>query len=140
MSEPIQKQELTVIIRIRGSKETRYEVEETIAKHMHLTRKLHAAVFPKPNMAMIQKCKDFITWGPIGIELLTKLVEKRGEVEKTKVAAVVDGFAKGERPIKLFRLHPPVGGFKKSTKLPFPKGELGKRDAASLEKLLTRML
>lgn len=118
--------------------ETRTEVEETLSRHLHLTRKLHCSVFSRDVTSWIRKCKDYITWGPIDKELLTKLVEKRGGTKD--VAKVVEAFMKGEQPIPVFRLHPPVGGFKKPTKLPVPKGALGKRDAESLKKLLTRML
>ncbi len=129
-----------IVIRIRGSKETRFEVEETLARHLHVSRKIHASVFSKPITPWLQKCKDYITWGPIDTATLTQLVEKRGGKQTKSTAAIVEEFTKGEMPIKLFRLHPPVGGFKKSTKLAFPKGELGKRDAESMKKLLLRML
>ncbi|MFH1247029.1 MAG: 50S ribosomal protein L30 [Candidatus Micrarchaeota archaeon] len=137
--------EMITIIRIRGSMETRTEVEETLSSHLHLTRKLHCSVFSRDVKGWLQKAKDYITWAPIDPETLSQLVEKRGEVnhkkiDKKDVAQIVAAFAAGQQPIKLFRLHPPVGGFKKSTKAPFPKGELGKRDAESMKKLLLRML
>ncbi len=134
MVEPI------VIIRVRGSKETRYDIELTIAEHLHLTRKLHASVFTKPIGPWLQKCKDYITWGPIDKDTLTKLIEKRGGKQTKTPAVLTEEFMNGQMPIKVFRLHPPIGGFKKSTKLPVPKGELGKRDAEAIKKLLLRML
>ncbi len=125
---------------MRGSMETRYEVEETLSKHLHLTRKLHCSVFARSISPWLQKCKDYVTWAPIDKETLLQLVSKRGNVAEKEVENMVTAFLKGGQPIKVFRLHPPVGGFKKSTKLGFPKGELGKRDAESMKKLLTRML
>ena len=54
--------------------------------------------------------------------MIKELNEKRGK-DKEK------GF---------YRLHPPIGGFKKSTKLAFPKGILGEHK--DISKLLRRML
>ena len=115
--------QLTVVIRIRGSMETRGEIEETLSTHMRLTRKFHCAVFSRDIKGWLQKAKDYITWGPIDDALYAELKQKRGKEGK-----------------RIFRLHPPNGGFKHSTKLPFPKGELGKRSGESMKKLLTRML
>lgn len=116
--------ELIAVVRIRGSMETRTEVEETLSRHLRVTRRMHCAVFSTDIKGWLQKAKDYVAWGPIGEALLAAMREKRGE---TKDATT-------------FRLHPPRGGFKKSTKTPFPKGELGKRDAESMKKLLLRML
>ena len=116
--------EMIVVIRIRGSMETRHEVEETLARHLHLTRKFHCAVFSTDIKGWLQKAKDYITWGPIDDATFKELIAKRGAGMEQR----------------LYRLHPPVGGFKKSTKIAFPKGELGKRSAEPMKKLLLRML
>ncbi len=116
--------ETIVVIRIRGSMETRYDIEDTLSQHLHLTRRMHCSVFSKDIRGWLQKAKDYITWGPIDAETYKQLIAKRGEGKEQK----------------LYRLHPPKGGFKKSTKIAFPKGELGKRDAESIKKLLLRML
>ncbi len=116
--------EMTVVIRIRGSMETRQEIEDTLSSHLHLTRRMHCSVFTTNIAGWLQKAKDYVAWGSIDEATYKQLLEKRGEGKAQK----------------LYRLHPPRGGFKKSTKLPFPKGELGKRDAESMKKLLLRML
>ncbi|MDP3742676.1 MAG: hypothetical protein Q8R15_05155 [Candidatus Micrarchaeota archaeon] len=116
--------EMIVVIRIRGSMETRQEIEDTLSQHLHVTRRMHAAVFTTNIAGWLQKAKDYITWGFIDADTYKQLIAKRGDGKEQK----------------LYRLHPPKGGFKKSTKIAFPKGELGKRDAESMKKLLLRML
>ncbi len=124
--------ELIAVIRLRGLVKIRKDVELALSKHLLVKRTLHCAVCAKVPQGVLQKCKDFITWGPIDKETLQKLVEKRGKPEDEKKIEA------GETTV--FRLHPPRGGFKKSTKLPFPKGELGLRDETSMQKLIVRML
>ncbi len=103
--------------------ETRKDTEETLSKHLHLTRKFHCAVFDRDIAGWLQKTRDYVTWGPIDEDTYKQLCVKR------KV-----------KDVNLFRLHPPVGGFKHSTKKHFPKGELGKRDGDSMKKLLLKMM
>ncbi len=112
-------------IRIRGSFRVKRGIEATLSHHLHLTRNMHCVVFKRDVSPLLQKAKDYTTWSDVDEETVKKL-SKRREAEG--------------RSYVLFRLHPPVGGFKKSTKLPFPAGELGKRDADSMKKLLERML
>jgi hypothetical protein len=57
---------------------------------------------------------------------MDKVISKRGQKD---AKGVYRGFC---------RLHPPIGGFKKSTKLAYPRGILG--DKKDIAKLLERML
>ncbi len=122
--------ELIAVIRVRGSKETRTPVEETLRTHLHLTRRHNCAIFHfNPTVkGWLQMAKDYITWAPVSQAVVNELLAKRGEGAKTVADALP------------FRLHPPRGGFRKSTKLPFPRGELGKRTPELMEKLLKSML
>ena len=64
----------------------------------------------------------------IGIDNFQKDVDK-----------ILEGIKKGDWKIKkFFRLHPPIKGFKKSTKKPVPQGVLGKNK--DIAKLLEKML
>ncbi|MBI4406730.1 hypothetical protein HY571_02345 [Candidatus Micrarchaeota archaeon] len=112
-------------IRIRGSFRVKRGIEAALSHHLHLTRGMHCVVFKRDVSSQLQKAKDYITWSEVDEEIVKKL-SRRKEAEG--------------RDYVLFRLHPPRGGFKKSTKLPFPRGELGKRDADSMKKLLERMV
>jgi len=71
---------------------------------------------------MLIICQDYVTWGIISDELVTKVEEKKGKVET---------------PIKFFHLRPPSKGYE-SLKLPYPKGSMGKRE--SLDELVKRMI
>lgn len=122
--------QLIAVIRVRGSKETRTPIEETLRVHLHLTRRHNCAVFTlnATVKGWLQLAKDYIAWAPVSQALVNELLLKRGEGAKTVAEALP------------FRLHPPRGGFRKSTKLPFPKGELGQRTPESMEKLLKSMM
>ena len=77
-------------------------------------------------MGMVKKMATFISFGTVDKKLMDEVIAKRGQKD---VKGVYRGFC---------RLHPPVGGFKKSTKVNAPKGILGKNDV--ITKLLERML
>lgn len=117
---------------------------------------------------MLQRAKDYVTWGPISKDTLIKLLQKRGRPKSygstiIKDQRVTDVFIKkhtsysnlqalaealliGE--IKLteidcitpvFRLHPPKGGHKGSVKRSFKnKGVVGNR-GSEINLLLERM-
>ncbi len=147
---------MIAVIRIRGKVGVRKEIEDTM-KMLRLHRK-HHCVLLKINdsvKGMLQKVKDYVTWGEISEEMLKKLVEKRGRkvgdkrLSKEEVDKVVEEIKNSEeQPAKVliklglkpvFRLTPPSKGFKKSIKQHYPKGELGYRGEA-INELLERMI
>ena len=72
---------------------------------------------------MIHKIKDYVAWGEVSKDTLKKLEELKAEGDK----------------VKRYRLHPPRGGFRRTTKRPRPDGELGYR-GAEINKLIERMI
>ena len=136
------------VVRIRGSMQTNSKVEHTM-KMLHLTRKNHATILPQTPeyRGMLQKTKDYITFGEISDETLKNMIERRGVMtdnKKPDAAAAVEGLKNGatlkELGLKpLFRLSPPIGGFKGGIKTAFPKGALGNRKEA-INQLLEKML
>ena len=115
---------VVAVIRITGQLGLRKEVKDTLYR-LKLRRKLVCILIEETDevkMGMVKKIKEFVTYGKIEDKFVKELETKRGK-DKAK------GF---------YRLHPPIGGFKKSTKLPAPKGILGKND--NIDKLLRRML
>jgi len=105
------------IIRIRGTDDVKEGIESTM-RMLKLHKKNTCSIYPKTDslMGMLQKCKDYVTYGEIDEETYQLLLEKRsikkdGEVEN------------------YFHLHPPRGGFeRKGIKTPFTlKGALGYR-------------
>ncbi|MEI6058603.1 MAG: uL30 family ribosomal protein [archaeon] len=114
-----------VVIRIAGQVGLRRDIAETLYR-LKIRRKLACVLVDEKDpvmMGMVLSVKEYVTYGPVDAALIKELNEKRG-VDKEK------GF---------YRLHPPIGGFKKSVKLAATeKGILGINK--DIDKLLRRML
>ena len=103
-------------------------------------------------MGMLGKVKNFTAFGEIDKDTLKHLILKRGRVlgdkmidEKKVTESFINELLDGKKRMKdigakeFFRLHPPKGGMKKSTKLLYPKGVLGNQ-GKDINKLLMRMI
>ncbi|MFP4402915.1 MAG: uL30 family ribosomal protein [Candidatus Woesearchaeota archaeon] len=90
------------VILIRGLCKVRKDIKDSII-YLNLHRKNYCAIVvnTKDNLGMINKAKDYLTWGEIDLDTYKELLEKRSEKDK-------DGNVK-----KFFRLHPPRGGFER---------------------------
>ncbi|MBU1197500.1 50S ribosomal protein L30 [Candidatus Micrarchaeota archaeon] len=150
------------IIRIRGSMETQRTVEKALVQ-LHLTRKNHCVFITNTpsHKGILQKGKDFLTWGEVSAPVVLQLLQKRGRVAGDRPVSdeyveknspfktlneLADALAQGTATMKtvkglrpMLRLSPPLKGFKASVKRPYPKGVLGYR-GADIEKLLARMM
>jgi len=150
------------VVRLRGTINVRKDVKDTL-KLLRLNRVNHATLIPSTPqyLGMLQKAKDYITWGEVSKETILKLLRKRGEIvggkkltdhyiqekgyknleeiaEKIYSLEVKLKDLNGIKPV--FRLHPPSGGFKKSLKRAFQEGgELGYR-GEKINKLLEKMM
>ena len=117
------------VIRIKGQVRVNGRIVDTLSM-LNLHNKLHCSVFKgtPPIIGMLDKVKNFTTFGEIDDSTLKELKEKREEI--------VDG-----KPKKFFRLHPPIGGFeRKGTKVSFNAGgALGYR-GVKINDLIKRML
>jgi len=136
------------VIRVRGSVNLSNDVEDTL-RMLNLKSSNHCTVIPetKQYTGMLRKAKDRITWGAIGNKTLSKLLEKRSRISQEKLKEMKmktfdelsDALIKNKMKLKLiFRLNPPLHGFK-STRLPYPKGDLGFR-GEKINELLERMI
>ena len=137
---------MIAVIRIAGQAGIRTDVEETL-KRLNIHRKLTCTlVDSKDNkFNMVKSVRDFVTYGEISDELVKQIILNRGETLEGKkiaekdVVKIIEGIKKGDWKIKkFFRLHPPRGSFKKSTKIAYPKGILGENK--DIAKLIERML
>ena len=138
------------VIRVRGTVGLRKNVEDTL-KMLRLTRKMHCVLIKDNDCmkGMLQKVKDFITWGEIDDDVLRSLIEKRGrkpvdarlsKKEADDIFKKVKSNEKIPEEIKpVFRLSPPSKGFKESIKQHYPDGELGYR-GKEINELLKRMI
>jgi len=157
------------IIRIRGTVNTPYDVEYTL-RLLRLHKKYHCVLYPSnlPGLqGMLEKVKDWVTWGEIDRETLIQLLKARGRIPGGKkltddyvdsklnelgikggIPALADAILSGKimlhkvdnliKPV--FRLHPPRGGFKRTIKKPITQGgETGYRGPA-INELIKKML
>ena len=125
--------EKIAIIRVRGLTKIKGEIADTL-NMLRLYRKNFCVIVPStPDyLGMINKAKDYITWGKIDDETEKLLFEKRGEKTKEEGKEVFK---------KFFRLSPPIKGFgRKGIKLPFSVGGgLGDR-AEKINDIIRRMV
>ncbi|MGQ9788305.1 MAG: 50S ribosomal protein L30 [Candidatus Hadarchaeaceae archaeon] len=148
------------VIKIRGDINARQEVKDTL-RMLGLARVNHCILVEDNDsvLGMLRKVKDYVTWGEIRADVLQQLLAKRGKLIGDKrltdelvrgrlnlslaelAAKVVGSNMKLEDVCikKVFRLHPPSGGFK-STKRPVKGlGDLGYR-GDKINDLLIRMM
>ncbi|MEW6070654.1 MAG: 50S ribosomal protein L30 [Candidatus Thermoplasmatota archaeon] len=150
-----------VVIRVRGSVNIRKDIKATL-RMLRLTRANHCVILPPTAdyIGMLQKVKDYITWGEIENETLEMLIKKRARLqsnipltekwlkENTKYSsfkelanALVNCQVKfSEIPIRpIFRLNPPrkgYGGVKRAYKVGGALGDRGK----DINDLISRMV
>ena len=151
------------VVRVRGTLRIKPDIKETL-KLLRLNRVNHCVVIPdtKEYRGMLQKSKDYITWGEIDQETLQNMIKARGKVEgdnpvtdefvKAKSSfkgieelaeAVINGKAsykdlEGVKPV--FRLAPPVkGGYEGIKRAHTNGGALGYR-GNEINKLISRMI
>ncbi len=158
---------LYLIIRIRGTVDVRPEVEHTLYL-LRLRQRFAASLYHSslPGLeGMLQKIRDWATWGEIDRDTLIQLIRVRGRLVGDKpitdewvqknlglyggIPELADKLLSGEimyhkledKGVKpFFRLHPPRGGFKGSIKRHYGDGgELGYRGTA-INELVRRML
>ncbi|MDO8517213.1 MAG: uL30 family ribosomal protein [Nanoarchaeota archaeon] len=138
---------MIAIIRIHGRVGVDKDIDETLFR-LKIRKKLACTLIDekdKVDFGMLQKIRHYVAFGNVSDDVMKQLIEKRGEtltgkrIDKKEVDKILDEIKKGNWKIKgFFRLHPPIGGFKKSTKLSYPKGIIGKHE--DISKLLLRML
>lgn len=151
-----------VVIRVRGIPDVNRDIAHTMDL-LGLNRVNHAVVVPEADSikGMLQKAKDYVTWGEVDQETLAAMIRARGRVagddsvtddylkERSEFATVED-MAKaiiendyrmkdvdGAKPV--FRLHPPVKGYEGNKRSFQNGGALGYR-GAKINDLINRML
>jgi len=136
---------MIVAIRISGMVDVP-EKEEKILYNLRLRRK-YSCILLK-DKKILEKVRNLVAYGEIDPATLRLLIEKKGRKEGDKpIKESIDGIVKkleegktlkevGLKPF--FRLHPPIGGFKKSTKVVYPTGVLGENK--KINELIRRML
>ncbi|MBS3815249.1 MAG: 50S ribosomal protein L30 [Hadesarchaea archaeon] len=150
------------VIRVRGTVDVRGEVTDTL-KSLRLTRPNHCVILEENSntKGMLQKVKDYITWGSINEENLEKLLRKRGRLKGDKSLTneivsnntqydTISEFAKAvldeeaelsdiEELKEVFRLRPPKKGYKSTQRSFQDRGALGYR-GEKINDLIGRMI
>jgi ribosomal protein L30/L7E len=112
-----------LVIRIAGRCKMNKKNEETL-KRLKLYKKYSARMIDDTNkvmMGMVEAVRDEVAFGKIDPKLEKEIKEKRGKADS-----------------EMFALHPPRGGFKKSTKTRYPQGIRGKNP--NIAKFAEKML
>ncbi len=148
-------------IRIRGGVNASTRVEGTLRMLRMDRNNFSTLLDDRPGyIGMLQRTKDYVTWGEATAETVSLLLGKRGRMDGDHpidsealkalgyssidelASALINGEAElhkleGIKPF--FRLRPPSKGFKRSVKRPYgSKGELGYR-GESINELAKRM-
>lgn len=150
------------VIRVRGSVNVRGDILDTM-KMLRLNRVNHCVIIPdtKTYAGMLQKVKDYVTWGEIAPETLAKMIIRRGKVtgdskisdryikknsDYKSIMSFAKAVSKGDIGYKditginpVIRLHPPKKGYegvKRSFKAGGALGYRGKDINALIERMI----
>ncbi len=152
-----------LVIRVRSDRGVTKKIRDTMSM-LNLTKVNHAVLVPEtPSYnGMLQKVKDYVTWGEVDSEAIASLINSRGRMSGDKavtdetvkessefksVTSLSDAIAAGDASTKnvdgmkpVFRLHPPRGskgwgGIKRSYSVGGALGFRGKE----IEALASRM-
>jgi len=150
------------VIRVRGHAGVKKEIEDTM-RMLNLTRPNHCVVVPETDSinGMLQKAKDYITWGEVNSETLARMIKFRGRLKGdkpiddlyiqnhskfTSIISFAKSVAKDEvkysdlvdvKPV--FRLNPPRKGYGGNKRSFTNGGALGYR-GEKINELIERML
>jgi len=153
---------MLAVVRIRGGCRTNNDIRDTLLM-LRLNRQNHLVFIPEdPVMkGMLQKVKDYVTWGEADADTLAKVIKFRGKLSGDR--PITDEYIKANssytnardfaeavarqkarysdlKDVKpVIRLHPPRGGYE-NTKLSWNAGgSLGNR-GKDIASLISRML
>jgi large subunit ribosomal protein L30 len=153
---------LYAVVRVRGTINIKPDIRKTL-ELLNLTRSNHCVLLPDNPVTkgMLQKIKDYVTWGEIDTSTLTTLLQTRGRLvgdaalTDTHIASAtsyktIDTLSEALHDEKvalkelpdvkpLFRLSPPKKGFEGIKRSYRNNGALGYR-GANINTLIQKML
>ena len=153
-----------IVVRARSNVKVEHSIRETM-DYLNLTRVNHAVIIPENAQykGMLQKAKDYITWGNADAELVEKMIAERGRLvgdkpitdavvkEATEFASIKEfaaAIVAGDATVKdipdmkrVFRLHPPRGpkgwgGLKRTYVVGGALGPRGEDISALVERMI----
>lgn len=113
---------MILVVRIAGRVKNREKDNETL-KRLKMGKKFSCILVDekdKVQIGMVESVKHMVAYGKVGEDFVKEMKKKRKDKDE------------------VWFLHPPRGGFKKSSKVLTPKGILGKHK--DISKLVGRML
>jgi large subunit ribosomal protein L30 len=133
------KEGRVAVVLVRGMVKVVKPVKETLMM-LNLHRKNHCVVVPDTPAykGMLNRVKDYVTWGEIDGDTFAELVQKRGQLVEGRGKAIE---VNGKKYKRFFALNPPRKGFgrngiKRSFKVGGALGERGQK----MNDLVKRML
>lgn len=159
------KHQVILAVRIRGTATDNPDIRKTMETlNMESTFRARLLENSPSTLGMLRAAKNLVAWGQVNPDVMETLLRKRaerdgeGEVDdefakvffrKDTIADLAKSVVTGEIGIKnlwqagvkpRFRLHPPKGGFKRSTRRAATDGgELGYR-GEDINRLVKRMI
>ncbi|MFA5084650.1 MAG: uL30 family ribosomal protein [Candidatus Paceibacterota bacterium] len=148
----MEKNEKLIVVRIWGDVKLNPDTRMTF-RLLGLKKKFWCTIVDNSGekMGMLKKVQEGICYGKANADVLKEMIIKRAKtgkkqakIEEKKVDDFVKKFMEGKGKMSelginnVFALHPPRGGFKKSSKLLYPKGILGKNE--KVNELISRMI
>lgn len=133
-----------VVVRVRGTVHAAQPVRDTL-RMLNLPAINNCTIIPETDsyQGMLQKIKDYVTWGEISEPMLEQLLAAKtgleGEELQQAVARLMDGGELGDVVSPPLRLHPPVTGYEGLKRSHRHGGALGYR-GSDINQLLERML
>ena len=159
------KPPVILAVRIRGTATDNPDIRKTMEiLKMESTFRARLLENSPSNLGMLRTAKNLVAWGQVNPDVMEALLRKRAEREgkrefndefakvffkKENIAELAKSVVAGEIAVKdlwlagvkpRFRLHPPKGGFKRSTRRAATDGgELGYR-GEDINRLVKRMI
>ena len=130
------------VVRLRGNVNISAKIKDSL-KMLNLDNKFTCTLLPEsPDYeGMLEKVRDFVTWGKVKEGTALKILERNGVDEPEEI---INGLEEGKSLSEIgldkdLSLSPPSGGFKGSFKEQYPKGEAGYRED-EINSLIERMV
>lgn len=149
------------VVRIGGNAQIKKELSDTL-RILRLTRPNYCTLVENDSnhRGMLQKVKEIVTWGPVNLEVLEKLLREKGKFENDgsvsdetvkeftqfdSVEEFAQAIYEGEVDLgdleefrNVFRLHPPKKGYRNTDRAFLHGGATGDR-GEEINELLPRM-
>lgn len=136
---------LVAVIRVRGRAKVRESISETLDRlNLRHANNLVILFGTKSNLGMVDKCKDFVTFGEINKDTLMKLLEKKEGVQEMP-KDTVEGILAGKKSLREMnvsipiRMKPPRHGYESIKQGYAAGGALGYR-GEEINSLIRRMM